>query len=106
MGYRLFLEIVTEGEIPQHFEESMVPRGIADIVQIVVLAAGAHALLAGGGARDRAGLKPGEHVLERHHPGVDEHQGRVVIGHQRCRRHHLVALGTEIVEEGPADFVR
>src|SRR3546814_8946455 len=29
---RLFLEIVAEGEIPQHFKESMMPRRIADII--------------------------------------------------------------------------
>ena len=43
---RLFLEIVAEGEIPQHFEEGVVARGIADIVEIIVLAAGADAFLA------------------------------------------------------------
>ena len=47
---RLFLEIVAEGEIAEHLEEGVVARGIADILQIVVLAAGAHAFLRRGGA--------------------------------------------------------
>ncbi len=52
-------------------------RGIADIVQVVVLAAGADALLRGRGARARAGLlDAGEDVLERHHAGIDEQQRR------------------------------
>ena len=51
---RLFLEIIAEGEIAQHLEEGVVARGVADIVEIVVLAAGAHAFLHGGGAADRA----------------------------------------------------
>lgn len=38
MGDRLFLEIVAEREIAQHFKEGMVPRSIADIVEIVMLA--------------------------------------------------------------------
>ena len=47
---RLFLEIVAEAEIPQHLEEGMVAGGVADIVQVVVLAAGADAFLRRGGA--------------------------------------------------------
>ena len=104
MGDRLFLEIVAEGEIAQHFEEGVMPRGIADIVEIVVLAAGAHAFLAGDGTRRGAGFKPGEHVLERHHARVDEHQRRIVVRHQRRGRHDIVAA-PEVFEEGAADFV-
>ena len=50
---RAVLEIVAEGEIAQHLEEGVVARGIADILEIVVLAAGAHAFLRRGGARRR-----------------------------------------------------
>ncbi len=42
---RAFLEIIAEREIPEHFEERVVARGVADVVEIVVLAAGADALL-------------------------------------------------------------
>ena len=42
----VFLEVVAEGEIAEHLEEGVVPGGIADIVQVVVLAAGADAFLA------------------------------------------------------------
>src|SRR3546814_15670829 len=45
---RLFLEIVAEREIPQHFKEGMVPRGKADIVEVVVFATRAHAFLRRG----------------------------------------------------------
>ena len=45
------LEIIAEREIAQHFEESVMARGIADVVEVVVLAAGAHAFLRRGGAR-------------------------------------------------------
>jgi len=45
MRDRLLLEIIAEREISEHFEEGMVTRGVTHVVEIVVLAAGAHALL-------------------------------------------------------------
>ncbi len=45
---RRFLEIVAEREIPQHLEKGVVARRVADIVEIIVLAAGAHAFLHAG----------------------------------------------------------
>jgi hypothetical protein len=41
----------------------VVPRRVADIVEVVVLAAGAHAFLGRRGARASALLGAGEHVL-------------------------------------------
>ena len=83
VGDRLLLEVVAEAEIAQHLEEGVVPRGVADIVQIVVLAAGADAFLRRGGAHIGPLLLAGEHVLELHHAGVGEHQRRIVARHQR-----------------------
>ena len=45
---RAILEIVAEREIAEHFEEGVVARGVADIVEVVVLAAGADAFLRAG----------------------------------------------------------
>ena len=42
---RHVLEVVTEREVAEHLEEGVMPGGVADVFQIVVLAAGAHALL-------------------------------------------------------------
>ena len=50
---RAILEIIAEREIAEHLEEGVMARGIADIVEVVVLAAGAHAFLRGDGAADR-----------------------------------------------------
>src|SRR5262249_44104988 len=75
------------------------------IVEIVVLAAGAHAFLRGDRARIGALLEAGEDVLELHHPGIGEHERGVVDGHERRRRHHLVAVAGEIVEEARPDLV-
>ena len=105
MGDRLFLEIVAEAEIAQHLEEGVVPRGIADIVEIIMLAAGAHAFLARRRGLIRTGFEPGEDILERHHAGVDEHQRRVVVRHKRRRGNDGVAVAPEIVEEGAANVV-
>ena len=102
---RLFLEIIAEREIPEHFKERMMPRGIADIIKIIVLAACAYAFLAGCRPRDGPRLKPGKHVLERHHTSVRKHQCRVVVRHQRRRRDDIMARSPEIIEEGPADFI-
>jgi hypothetical protein len=62
-----------------------VPGRVADVLEVVVLAAGAHAALRGGRARVVALLLAEEHVLELHHAGVGEQQRRIVAGHQRAR---------------------
>src|SRR5699024_6897072 len=41
----LTLEIVTETEIAQHFEKRVMACGVADVFQVVVLAAGTHTAL-------------------------------------------------------------
>jgi hypothetical protein len=99
------LEVVAEGEIAQHLEESVVPGGVAHIVEIVVLAPGAHAFLRRGGAAVGALLKACEDVLELHHAGIGEHQCRIVARHKRGGRHNLMAVALEVIEEGRSDFV-
>jgi hypothetical protein len=39
------LKLVAEAEVALHLEERMVTRRVADVLQVVVLAAGAHAAL-------------------------------------------------------------
>ena len=102
---RAILEVIAEREIAEHLEEGVMPRGVADIVEVVVLAAGAHAFLRRHGARVRAFFQPGEDVLELHHPGIGEHQGRVVARHQRRRRHDLVAVVGKEVQKCRPDLV-
>lgn len=46
-----YLEVVTEGPVAQHLEERVVVHILADIVQIVVLATSADALLRVGHTR-------------------------------------------------------
>ena len=101
----LFLEIVAEGEIPQHFKEGMVAGRVADIVEVIVLAAGADTFLRRGGARGRRGLGAGEDVLERHHAGIHEQQGRVVLRDQWRGRLTQMPPLLEEGEEGLANLV-
>ncbi len=95
-------EIVAEREIAQHFKESMVTRRIADIVQIVVLPAGANAFLRGRGAIIGAMFKTGEDILELHHARIGEHERRIVTRNERARWNDLMPVLAEIIEEcGP-----
>ena len=71
---RIALEVVSKREIPEHLKEGVVPRGMAHLLKVVVLAARAHALLTRGRAPAslRGFLVSEEHLLELHHPRVGE----------------------------------
>src|SRR5690606_29098014 len=68
----IVLEIVAETEVAEHLEEGVMPRGVADIFQVVVLAAGTHATLAAHRPYIVALLATEETVLELVHAGVGE----------------------------------
>ena len=102
---RVVLEIVAERKVAQHFEERVVARRIADIVEIVVLAARAHAFLRRRRPVVGTLLDAGEDVLELHHPGVGEHERRVVARHERARRHDVMSVLGEELEEVRSNVV-
>jgi len=60
---RLVLEVVAEAEVAEHLEERVVPGRVADVLEVVVLAAGAHAALRARGAGVGALVLAEEHVL-------------------------------------------
>src|SRR5207248_569969 len=93
-----------EGEIPQHLEERVMPGGEAYVLEIIVLSARPHALLAGRGAGVVARLAAGEDVLELIHARVGEEQGRVVLRNERGALHSPVPPLLEEAEEGLADL--
>ncbi len=99
------LEVVAKGEVAEHLEEGVVARGVTDVLEVVVLAAGTHAFLRGRGARIGPFLEPREDVLELDHARVGEEQSRIVAWHQRARRHDLVAMALEVRKEGGANVV-
>ena len=98
----VFLEVVAEAEVAEHLEERLVAPGVADVLQIVVLAAGAHAALATDGATIVQAFAPGERVFELHHASVGEEQRGIVARHQRTRRHDAVATAGEEIQVGGA----
>ncbi len=59
--------------------------GVADIVEIVVLAAGADAFLRRWSRAVGALFRAGEDVLELHHARIGEQQRRIVARHKRAR---------------------
>jgi hypothetical protein len=82
-----------------------VVRGVAHIVEVVVLAAGAQALLRRDGARVIALFQSEEGVLELVHAGVGEQKRRVISGQQRARSHAPVAVLLKEAQEFFANLV-
>ena len=88
-------EVVAEGEVAHHFKEGVVAGGVADVFQVVVFAACAHAFLRGGSAVVGAFVEAEEYVFKLVHTGVGKQQGRVVVRHERGRANDGVAFGFE-----------
>ena len=75
---RLFLEVISEGPVAQHLEEGVVVGIQSHILEVVVLAARADALLRVGGAGRSVGAG-GRAEEDRHelvHPGIGEEEVR------------------------------
>src|SRR5258708_40315955 len=81
------------------------PLGEADVFQVIVLAAGAHALLRRGGARVVAFFEPQENVLELVHPGVGEEQRGIPVRHERAAADAAMPLAFKEAQERLADLV-
>ncbi len=85
------LEVVAEAPVAEHLEKRVVVAVVADVFKVVVLAAGADALLRVDRPDVVALLPPEEDVLELVHAGVGEKQRRVFGRQQRAGRHERVA---------------
>jgi hypothetical protein len=83
VGDSVTLEVVAEGEVAQHLEERVMPAGVSDLLEIVVLAPRAYTFLAGGRTDVVAGFLAEKGALELHHAGVGEQQGGIVLRLQR-----------------------
>ena len=98
-------EIVTERPVAEHLEERVVIGIVADIFEVVVLAAGADAFLGVGGARRIVGsfFHAEEIRHERVHAGIGEQQtGR--LRQQRGGWNDGVLLFPKEIEEALADL--
>ena len=75
-------EVVAKAEVAQHLEECVMAGGIAHVLKVVVLAAGTHAALTGGGAHIGALVLTQKDIFELDHAGVGEQQRGIVARHQ------------------------
>src|ERR1700689_3555965 len=73
--------------------------GVTDVIEVVMLAAGADAFLRSRGAVVIAFFLAEKNVLELVHAGVGEQQGRVVGGNERGTADDAVRAGGKIVQE-------
>jgi len=96
-GDRVGLEVVAEGEVAEHLEERVVARRVADVLEVVVLAARANAFLAGRGTDVGPPFFAEEDGLELDHARVREEQGRIVAGHERRGAHAGVTVALEVL---------
>src|SRR5256885_4375988 len=79
---RVALEVIAKREVAEHLEERVVPRGVADLLEVVVLAACSHAFLHRRGAPTaRWLLLAEEYFLELDHARVRKQQRRIVPRH-------------------------
>ena len=104
-GNGLFLEIVAERPVTQHFEEGVVVGVLAHILQVVVLTTGADALLriSGAGGIPRRGPHTQEVRYKLVHACIREQQARA-LRHERGGRHYGMLLFLEKVEETLANL--
>src|SRR5689334_5682190 len=100
---RAVLEVVTKRKIAEHLKKSVMPGGVTNVLEIVVLASGPHTFLGRGCALVSPFLQPGKNILELDHSSIGEQQCRVISGDQRARRDNLVPVAREVFEKRGAD---
>ena len=98
-------EVIAEAPVAEHFEEGVMAAGAADVVEIVVFAAGADAFLGVGGAGVGAFFLAEEDRLELIHAGVGEEQRGIVLRDDgRGGNEGVAVLLDEEIEELLADL--
>ncbi len=103
-GDRLFLEVISEGKVPEHLEEGVVARRDADVLQVVVLPPCPDALLGGHRPPVPPVLQTEEGVLELHHPGIGKQERRIVLRDQGGTRNPCMRLSLEKRQETLPDL--
>ena len=103
--YRVTFEVVAKAEVTQHFKKGVVARGVANVFEIVVLAACAHAALRGRRPQITAFLIAKKHVLELNHARIGKKQRGIVARHQGRTRNDLVSPFTKEFEECVAQLI-
>ena len=97
-------EVIAKTEVTQHLKEGVMASGVADIIEIVMLAACTHAPLGGDGPVIGPFLLSEKHILELHHPRVGKQQRGIVMGYQRAAWHDFVPICSEIIQKLLSDI--
>src|ERR1700674_89903 len=105
VGDGFLLEVVAEGKIAEHLEEGVVGLREADVFEVIVLAASAHAFLCRGGARVVAFLEAEEDILELVHPGVGKQQRGIPVRDERAAADTAMPLALKKAQECLPDLV-
>ena len=100
-----FLEVSAERKISEHLEKGLVPPRMSDVVQIVVLAAGADTFLAACCRGVGTLLASEKHILELIHSRIDEQQRRIFGRDQRGTLNDGVTAICKELKKPPADFI-
>src|SRR5438132_4293335 len=96
----VLLEVIPERKIPEHLEERMMASGIADVLQVIMLAACPQALLYRHRPLVGASLLAQEHALELVHAGIGEQESGISLRNQRGTGHGPVPMLDKILGEG------
>jgi hypothetical protein len=102
---RVRLEVVAEREVAEHLEERVVTGGVADVVEVVVLAAGANTFLAGRCAAIVARVAAKKDVFELVHARIGEQECCITGWDQRGRRYNAVSARGKEVKKRLADLL-
>ncbi len=101
---RIALEIITKAEIAEHFKESMVTGGIADVFQVIMFSACANTLLTGRRTFVGTLVKSKENILELVHTGIREEQSRIISGNNRAGGNNRMPLGLHKLQKCRSNF--
>jgi hypothetical protein len=102
-GEGLLFEVVAEGEVPQHFKESVMTDGAADVFQVAAFSSGAHALLDGSSSGVGKILESGIERFKLNHSSGGEEQGGVVGGDEGAAGHDGMVLFFEELTKAAAN---
>ena len=100
---RITLEVIAERPVAEHLEERVMARGIADVLEVIVLAARAKTALDVRRADITTLIGAEKDILELHHAAVGEQQCRIVGRNERRRRNDRVPIRREVLEKFAAD---
>ena len=103
--YRIFLEVVAERKVSEHFEKRVVTRREADIFKVVVLSARSDALLSAACTGVTSLFEPEKKLLELVHSGICEKQSLVLRRKKRRTCDFCVTFSFEKIQKSPSDFV-